>query len=453
MARKLLLCILIFFISFPTNVFGIKLESNYIDVKLGSSKHISDIITLYSDNGFLLYEKYDLGQDIEKVYENKIYVMGNDYGEVIILDDDFEILTTIPGDGSIVIGNGTVYESLVQVEENKYRDYITFIIKDKAISVINHINIENYLYGVVPKEMSASFPLEALKAQAIVARSFAYVNINAHKKDGYNLCDTTHCQVYGAFDNEHRTTNQAVNETYGQYVSYNGKVISANYHSNSGGYTEDSSNVWSQSLPYLTAIEDPFSKNAPNSSWTFTMSTSEIKSKLIAAGINIGEIMDMEIIETSESNRVLSIKIVGSMGEKIIKGSDLRNILGLTTLKSTLFTVYKEGGNQNSKVYVIDANSIYPREINLNYAYILDGKNHIGVNRSSVSRAKGVDRTSTVGSTYVSQPDRFVFNGKGYGHGVGMSQYGAMEMANQGYNYYDIITHYYNGVEILNLGK
>jgi stage II sporulation protein D len=167
----------------------------------------------------------------------------------------------------------------------------------------------------------------------------------------------------------------------------------------------------------------------------------------------VGQLLNIEILETSDSNRVLSLKVIGSKGEKIINGTNLRNILGTSTLKSTLFTINKEGGNEDKKVYVIDGNSMYPREINLNSTYIVDGKNEIGVNRSAVSRALSIDRTSTIGSTYTSTPSSFVFNGRGYGHGVGMSQYGAREMANQGYNYYDIITHYYNGVEILNIGK
>ncbi len=299
--------------------------------------------------------------------------------------------------------------------------------------------------------MGASFPIEALKAQAIIARSYALANINSHASEGFNLCDTTHCQVYGGYDNENIATNLAVDETRGQYITYNGNIISANYHSNSGGITEDSGNAWSQSLPYLSSVEDDFSNNAPNSSWTFSLSVSDIQSKLTSSGIDLGQINNIVILETTDANRVLSLKIEGSKDEIIITGSQLRSILGATALKSTWFTVSKKGGKEDLKVYVVSGNSTFPKEIDLGNAYIKDSGQAISVNRSAVNRARGLNESIQLKSTYSTDPTSFVFNGRGYGHGVGMSQYGAREMANQGYNYEDIITHYYRGVDIINV--
>lgn len=445
-----LLITILIFTMIPTYSYGADSEIIYLDVKVGNSFTKSDYIPLSSDDGFNLYDEYDLERTLLYIPDDIIYIRSSNNGELLLLNEDMNEIITIAGNGSIVIGSGNNHESIVQVDKNKYRDYIKFLIKGNYIDIINHVELEHYLYGVVPREMGSSFPLEALKAQAIIARSYTLANINYHLGDGYNLCDTTHCQVYGAYDNETIITNQAVDQTYGQYITYNGNVISANYHSNSGGITEDSGNAWSQSLPYLSSIEDVFSNDAPNSSWNFSLSISDIQSKLASSGIDLGQINNIEILETTDANRVLSLRIDGSKGEKIITGSQLRSLLGATTLKSTWFTVSKKGGYENSKAYVINGSNSYPVEIDLSVAYIKDSGRDLMVNRSTVNRARSIDKTTQLESTYSSAPTTFVFNGRGYGHGVGMSQYGAREMANQGYNYEDIITHYYTGIEILN---
>lgn len=446
-----ILMTIIIFTMIPLNTFADNINSEYLDVKVGSSREISGFITLTSDNGFNLYEKYDLGYEILQIDEDTIVVIANRDNWFDIMDLSNNLLASIPGDGSIVIGSGEYFESIVKVEANKYRDFITFLIKGNKIDIINHIDMEHYLYGVVPREIPASSPMEALKAQSVVARSYAYRNLNKHVKDGYDLCDTTHCQVYKAFDNEHPATNQAVSDTYGDYVTYNGNIVETPYHSTSGGYTESSVNSWGGNLPYLISVEDSFSSNSPNSSWKENISLSDMTSKLSAAGINVGEVLDFKLLTTTQANRVMDLKVVGSLGEQTILGTKLQTILGL---KSRWFTIDKEGeGSSTTKVYVVDGNSIYPKEMDINSAYIIDGKSTTQVNRSAVSRAISIDRTSSIGSTYSTTPTSFVINGRGYGHGVGMSQYGAIEMAKQGYNYYDIITHYYTGVEVTNIGK
>lgn len=454
--RKYISIIILFFIVLnltTTTSYGDSPDKFYVDVKVGSNVSLSNYTTLSSSTGFLLYDKENKNKNNEflEIPENKILVSGSS-NEIDIFDLNNNYITSIPGDGTVIIGSNDI-DSIVQVGSNKYRDYITFLIKGSQMSIINHIEIENYLYGVVPKEIPASAPLEALKAQAIVARSFALTGINKHKSEGYNLCDTVDCQVYGAYDNEHPSTNQAVNETRGTKVYYNGVIANTYFHSTSGGYTEDSSKVWSSALPYLVAVEDKFSSNSPNSSWTISMTQREVYDKLLAGGINVGEILDMEILSISEANRVQQLKIKGTNGDTVITGAKLRTLLGSTNLKSTWFNIENTGSssNSNTKVYVMDGSSMYPSTISLNNAYILDGKSRAQVSRSAVSRAIGSGRTSSFGGgTLTSSPKTFVFNGKGYGHGVGMSQYGAIEMAKLGYNYYDIITHYFKGVEVSN---
>ena len=426
------------------------MDTDYIDVKIGKRINRYEKLTLSSENGFYLYDRDDIGREIFRISENTIVISVNDEFELNLLDSYNDILETIPGDGSILIGSGDRFDSIVKVEKNRYRDYITFLVKGGNFDIINHVDLEHYLYGVVPREIPASSAMDALKAQSVVARSYAVKNINKHIKDGYNLCDTTHCQVYGGYDNEHPSTNQAVIETYGEYVTYNGNIVETPYHSTSGGVTESSVNAWGGAAPYLTSVEDNFSNNSPNSLWSVEISQRDIKDKLISAGIDVGEILRIELIGLTEANRVIDLKVLGSSGEQIISGVKLQGVLGL---KSRWFTVDKEGGSTNTKVYVLDGNSIYAKAIDIGQIYIVDGKDYGKVNRSTVNRAISSDRTSTIGSTYSTAPSKFVFNGRGYGHGVGMSQYGAMEMAKQGYNYYDIITHYYSGAKVINIRK
>lgn len=432
----------------PSISLGASTDEIYLDVKIGNNINVSDSVTLFSDYGFNLYNK-DSKREIIDISENSIIVSGNYNGTITIYNTNYNYITDIPGDGSIIIGSGNTQDSLIQVEKNKYRDYITFLNKGSEIFLINHIELNKYLYGVLPREMPVSAPLEALKAQAIASRSYTLSNINKHKKDGYNLCDKVDCQVYGAYDNEKPATNQAVDETKGIYAYYGGKVINATFHSTSGGYTEDSSKVWGSSIPYLIAVEDEFSTTAPHSNWTVEFTARDIKEKLLSTGIDIGDIVGIEPLEITEANRVQRLKIKGTKGEHILTSSSFRNLVGTTILKSTWFNIDTTGANSTTKVYALSANSPNPKEINMNNAYILSGGNKATVSRSSVSRALGNDRSSTLDGTVSSKPTTFIFNGRGYGHGVGMSQYGAIEMAKQGYNFEDIIKHYYQGVDIV----
>lgn len=438
----------------PFTAFSAGIDEGYIDVKIGSNTPLSDIIKLSADNGFYLYDKNDLEYPIWEIDETILFISA-DGEDIIIMDSSYEIIETMPGDGSMVIGSRDFNKSLVKVGENRYRGYITFLVKD-TIYTINHLNLEEYLYGVVPREMPALSHMEALKAQTVASRSFAYTNAKKHLSEGFNLCDTTHCQVYRGFDNEHSATNMAIDGTYGEYVTYNGKIVETPYHSNSGGMTESSANSWGGNVPYLAAVNDPFSENTQNSSWNVEFSLIDIESKFINSGIFVGDIKSFELLKVTDSNRVQSLKVIGSMGEKTLSGVELQRILGL---KSRWFDISSPDSTTQSsqtKVYVIDGKSIYPVTVDLKYVYVYDGGRDAVVNRASVNRAVSSTRTESIsasGSSYEYSSDKFIVSGRGYGHGVGMSQYGAMEMAKQGYNYEEIIKHYYSGTEITYIGK
>lgn len=445
----LILTLIIGFI--PLKSFGHN-NIDFIDVRI-DIKPVSQEIELSSPLGFNLYNKGNLRSEIMDISHSKISIRVNEEKSIDIFDGNGDLVDTIPGDGSLLIGSREMSNSIVQVNDKKYRGYIFFLIKNENINIINQVHMEEYLYGVVPREIPASSQGEALKAQSVVARSFAYTNLNKHINDGYNLCNTTHCQVYGGLDSEHPNTNQAIKDTYGDYVSYNGDIISTPYHSNSGGHTEDSALVWGGSLPYLLGVEDRYSNDSPNSSWTMNVTPREIQNKFASVGIDIGQILDIEIVEASQSNRVIEIKIIGSKKEEIMTGERFRNILGDSYLKSTLFTIDKEGGQSSNKVYVIDGSGNLSKEVDLKSISMVHGKESIGKNTNKTIGLIGKDKSINMDTSSITSANNFLINGKGYGHGVGMSQYGAMEMAKQGYSYVDIIKHYYKGVEIINFGK
>ena len=161
----------------------------------------------------------------------------------------------------------------------------------------------------------------------------------------------------------------------------------------------------------------------------------------------------MEVLEISEGKRVLKLRIKGSLKDEIISGSKLRTIIGNTEMKSTFFNINKEGTSSSTKTYIIDGNSSKPIEVNLKNVTIIDGKDVKTNFKSGSTTAIGENSSKDIVNNHTTGATGFIFEGKGYGHGVGMSQYGAMEMAKQGYNFEEILKYYYTGVDIINNGQ
>ena len=425
------------------------LQDDFISIKLTSPIKYKNFVKLYSENGFSLYSKDDKLNEIEYFATENINIKLGDEKDIDILDMEDNLLFSFNQEENLIITSRDGYERKVRVEDKNYRDYIDFKIKEKELIVINHVRIDNYLYGVVPSEMPASFPMEALKAQAIAARSYTFKTLNKHMSEGYNLCDTTHCQVYGGIDWEHKNTNIAVDETNGMIITYNGNIIDAVYHSNSGGYTEDAVEAWGNNFPYLVAVEDDFSQGSPNSNWSFTMTSDQLNSKLKDSDIHIGNVIDMEIIETSPSGRVSKLKVIGTLGEEVLSKSKIRQVLGSTELKSTWFNIKKHGNIGNDKiVYAIDGINKNSQVIDISKSHIMNGNLKRSANRGITSRAIARNHIAQIGHRDISNEGKFIIEGKGYGHGVGMSQWGAKKMAELDYSFEEILKHYYRGVNI-----
>lgn len=254
--------------------------------------------------------------------------------------------------------------------------------KDK----IEKINLEDYVVGVVAGEMPAEFEIEALKAQAVASRSYVLKKMNDNISNSYDVLDTTSNQVY--LDNEQlkdkwqdkyityiNKIKKVVNDTSMEYLEYDGKPANTMFFSTSNGYTEDSKMVFSEDIPYLRSVESMWDKNVNDN---FNYKTSfNLKDFYNILGLKYNDKLSVVVLERSNSNRIVKIKING----KEFSGRDIYNKL---KIRSTDFEIIQE-------------------------------------------------------------KDKVIINTKGYGHGVGMSQYGALGMARDGYKYKDILKYYYKG--------
>lgn len=302
--------------------------------------------------------------------------------------------------------NQTVHQNSNKTDKKQIKNYETVDEESPIIKVYNHrkgivenMDIENYLCGVLSGEMSADFNIEALKAQAIAARTFTIYNKKEGKKhkNAVVCTDFKHCQEYKSKEEllksngekwmkeSYSKIEQAVKETKGQIIVYKDEPILPLYFSTSSGNTENSEEVFSANYPYLRSVESPYDKNAPKFASNVKINNVDfikaINTAYPKSNINQGNLSEqVKILNRSEGGSVEKIKL----GNTETKGVDLRKIFGL-----------------NSANF----------DLKFNDSYV----------------------------------DIVV---KGYGHGVGMSQWGAEGMANEGYLYYDILTHYYTNTNI-----
>lgn len=300
------------------------------------------------------------------------------------------------------------------------------------LTVVNYLGMQEYLYGVLPKEMAKDWPLEALKAQAVAARNFAIANYGKYAHIGFNLCNTSASQVYGGYDFEGPVSNRAVDETEGRVLTWNGQIVSAFYHSSSGGYTESSENVWSLELPYIKGIRDDFSTTAPYAQWKIDYSKGMVVRTLRTAGYDVGDSIDLSILSWSENNHVIDLLVESEKPDVVISKNAIRTVFGYNTLRSTLFDIKKD-----NDLYKLDVNLTTERVPAKGLAVMgIDGK--IERTDSETCHIMGAEAQREN-----RMPQTFVFEGGGWGHGLGMSQWGAKKMAEEGYDYRQILSFYY----------
>lgn len=320
------------------------------------------------------------GQSYDVRWQNGAFLVGREKlrGEVLTVRPS----TKADGAGEFTL-NGRRYRGALELRH-----------KGGGLTAVNVVPVDGYLRSVVPEEMPVDWPAEAIKAQSVAARSFALASRGRHASEGYDLCTTTHCQLYtGTTAAEKSASNAAIKATRGEVLTYGGKPIEALFHTDSGGMTENSEDVWGSHVPYLRAAKDTPAKTMP---WTKTISRADLERKLAAKGHDIGKVRSIALSplaigraakDRTASGRVKTMTVKGTKGTATLSGTTWRSLLGL---KSTLF----------------------------------DAK-----------LAK----------------DMVTFTGYGSGHGLGISQWGAERMATRGASYADILHHYYTGTKLQQL--
>ena len=284
---------------------------------------------------------------------------------------------------------------LISTYDNKsYRGALRLLPRKGGLHLINRVTAEEYLQGVVPEEMPAEWNAEAVKAQAVAARTYALRQRKRHGKEGFDVCASTHCQQYGGVAVERAAANQAIKATQGMVLQSNGALVDALFHTDSGGMTENSEDVCGSRIDCLRAAKELRTETYP---WEKNITAAQLSGLLAKRGKNIGELKKIELSpirigkasqDRTVSGRVKTVTFVGKNGKASMTGNDLRSMLGL---KSTLFSM----------------------TLNRNVVFI---------------------------------------KGYGWGHGLGMSQHGAKAYADsEHWDYKKILQHYYQGAELKKL--
>lgn len=280
------------------------------------------------------------------------------------------------------------------MENRKFRGDIDIVRKDSGkLMVINYIGLDEYLYGVLYHEVSHRWPMEALKAQAISARTFALYQVRQNRLQPYDLRSDIYSQVYGGSTSERWSTTMAVNATKDRVIVYRGDILPAYYHATCAGYTEDASNLWKIDLPPLKGVVCGFCKESPHYKWTKDIPLWALKDKLRTSGYKLGKIVSATVLSRNKSGRVDKLEIKDGVGTSVtLTGKDFRQIVGPNELESTKFDMSIKWGS-------------------------------------------------------------LVFAGYGWGHGVGMCQWGIFGMARQGKKVDEILKYYYPGADITTIDK
>ena len=362
----------------------------------------------------------------------------------------------------IPVGNTKIIV-IVNGQKYRYRGNIEIDIDKEhgKLNIINIIGIEEYLYGVLKKEISPRWPAEALKAQAVAARTFAIFNMNKYVDKGYNICASTNSQAYGGVNHEDPLTNKAVDETRGVIITYKGKPINAVYHSDSGGYTENSENVWGSFLPYLRSVKSIFEEKVspPHHTWTCSINEKDLSKKLQKQGYNINSVISIEPVKKSETGRISELAFIVDNNKVInMKANDFRSLMGADLIRSTLFNIKAVGKGLNIAKDIEDKEEIEDEEVQKeSMKEILEQKKDWTIKEllelmkrnKEEKEEKKEEKKLTVEIMESNIPLTFIFSGSGNGHGVGMSQWGAYGMTLQGSRYQDILKYYYQGTNIV----
>jgi len=278
--------------------------------------------------------------------------------------------------------------AVTTVNGKGYRGSLEITPAEQGLLVVNELPLEEYLIGLINCEISSSWPLESIKAQAVVARSYALYQKEVRKGARYHLEASVLDQVYDGCAVEDERSALAVRETAGEVLSFNGAPALTFYHANCGGHTEAAEQVWSTKYPYLGGAPCGYCLTAPTASWEVTLSLAKIEATLKAGGTAITGLRNLAPGPRNESGRLTTIQLITARATQEIPATTFRKALGYTVIRSTNFNLSVMG-------------------------------------------------------------DLVRFSGRGYGHGVGLCQWGAKSKAEAGFSYREILAYYYPGTAIV----
>lgn len=283
--------------------------------------------------------------------------------------------------------------STIFINNHPFRGEVTLIrTPNNRMTVVNAVNIEDYVKGVLYHEVSHHWPLEVLKAQAVATRTYALYSLESPSAAKiYDVTNDIYSQVYGGKDSERYRTDLAADRTRGQVLTWEHQLIPAYFHATCGGFTEEARQLWNlPDIPPLRGVPCSFCQNSPHMYWKKNMRLKDIQIILDSHGFNIHTIKTISVIDRDRSDRIDHLRIIQAQGpDLIIRGKDFRDMIGPNVLKSNNYTIVMRG-------YYVD------------------------------------------------------FIGKGWGHGVGMCQWGAYGMALQQFTYKQILGYYYPGSVLMN---
>lgn len=334
------------------------------------------------------------------------------------------------------------------------------------INVLNVVGLEDYVKCVTPSEMPATWEGEAIKAQAICARTYVMGSIKHMRTYGFDVCASTCCQAYGGQANVKAASDAAVDATAGVCIYYNGTVIGGNavFYSSNGGASENSENVWSSAIPYLRGKEDPYEAtiSIPGYKYSVTYTAAQLTDIVARKGYgSIGTVADVYVSERTAMGNVKKVTFVNTAGKtRTVSGETCRTIFNSSAynkiVKSMRYTINGEGSYDspdytfyinNGSNPISTVSGLYTiSDSGVISAYSgLDSETYVITSSGTALLASG----GAAGSTGTYEAGTFTIEGAGWGHNVGLSQYGAQAMAKQGYTYKDILKFYYTGVTVM----
>ena len=334
------------------------------------------------------------------------------------------------------------------------------------LTVVNYVGIEEYTKCVVPRESPSTWPLEALKVQALCSRTYAMSKLNKHSSNGFDLCAGEECQVYGGLAWGNATTNQAVDETAGLYITYNGKLCETYFSSSDGGATENSENVWTEAIPYLRGVIDPYEADiagtVSNYNWTVTYTPAQLAQRMRDKGYNCSTIVSVAVTKFTELGNVYTVTVKDDSGRtfNITKSDRLRSVFALPSIRFTVGGASQPGGSVGGDIYVNGSGIVLDGGTAQAYAIggdgttsTLPGGNVYAITGTGeteiITGDGGGTNTGSTGSTDGKVNGVFTFTGTGRGHNVGVSQWGTYSMAKfHNKTFLEIINFYYTGVTI-----